>query len=103
MRYVKKGVSKTEFLANVPLADGKSQTVTHAVIDCLSQHGTDMTKCVSLATDGASVMLGKMTGIGVQLKSKCMPFVVQTHCFAHRLNLAVMDSMKKEEVLKKFC
>ena len=103
MRYVKKGVSKTEFLANVPIADGKSQTVTHAVIDCLSQHGTDMTKCVSLATDGASVMLGKMTGIGVQLKSICMPFVVQTHCFAHRLNLAVMDSMKKEEVLKKCC
>ena len=31
-----------------------------------------------------------------------MPFVVQTYCFAHRLNLTVMDSIKMDEVLKKF-
>ena len=51
---------------------------------------------VSLATDGASVMTGRKTGVEVQLKSK----FPQTHCIAHRLNLAVSDSIKKNKLLK---
>ena len=36
------------------------------------------------------------------MKSKFSPFSVQTHCIAHRLNLAVTDSIKKIEPLCKF-
>ena len=47
-------------------------------------------------------MTGKKTGVGVLMKSKFSPFSVQTHCIAHRLNLAVTDSIKKIEPLCKF-
>ena len=56
---------------------------------------------VSLATGGASLMTGRKTGVGVQLKFKISPFSTQTHCIAHRLNLALSDSIKKNELFKK--
>ena len=40
-------------------------------------------------------MFGRKTGVGVQIKSKYSPFLVQTHCIAHRLNLACADAIKK--------
>ena len=47
-------------------------------------------------------MMGKKTCVGVQIKSKFSPIVVQVHCIAHRLNLAVTDSIKNEQILEKF-
>ena len=52
--------------------------------------------------DGAAVMMGRKTGVGTQLQSKHSPFCVQTHCIAHRLNLACTDTIKKEDFLVKF-
>ena len=102
IRYVKNGEPCTKFLANVKVNDGCATTIVNALYDCVSSLGIDMSKCVSLATDGASVMLGKKTGVGVQVKAKYSPFAIQTHCFAHRLNLALVDSIKKIETLKTF-
>ncbi|XP_060590461.1 zinc finger protein 862-like isoform X2 [Ruditapes philippinarum] len=47
-------------------------------------------------------MMGKKTGVGVQMKAKFSPYMTQTHCIAHRLNLAIGDAIKKNETLKKF-
>ena len=43
---------------------------------------------VGLATDGAPVMTGRKSGVGVQLREKCSSYLVQVHCVAHRLALA---------------
>ena len=77
---------------------GKAHTIVSSVIKCLTDLGLDTSKIVSLATDGASTMMGHKTGVGVQIKSKYAPFMVQTHCIAHRLNLAVVDAIKKTKV-----
>lgn len=102
VRYEKHGESVTKYLANVAVEDGKAHTITNAVIECLSKLGLDPSKMVSLATDGASTMTGKKSVVGVQMRSKYAPFLVQTHCLAHRLNLAVTDSIKKDKALVKF-
>ncbi|XP_045212023.2 zinc finger protein 862-like [Mercenaria mercenaria] len=102
VRYVNKGEPVTEFLGNIGLEDGKAHTVVAALINYLNELQIDASKMVSLATDGAATMMGKKTGVGVQLKSKYSPFLIQTHCIAHRLNLAVSDSIKKDKVLEKF-
>lgn len=47
-------------------------------------------------------MLGHKTGVGVQIKSKYSPYCLQTHCVAHRLNLACVDSIKEKDFLVKF-
>ena len=54
-----KGVAKTKILNNIGLVDGCAHTVCGAVIGCLNHHDLDVTKCMSLATDGASGMLEK--------------------------------------------
>ena len=49
---------------------------------------------MSFASDGASVMLGKLTGVAARIKerNKCL-FI--THCIAHRLALACNSAEKK--------
>ncbi|XP_046561754.1 zinc finger protein 862-like [Haliotis rubra] len=46
--------------------------------------------------------MGKRTGVGKQMQAKYSPFCIQTHCVAHRLNLACIDSIKKIEFMVKF-
>ena len=102
VRYFYGGTAETSFLGNVELPDGRVHTITAAVQKFLEDAGIDMSKCVSLATDGASVMTGHKSGVGVQIKSKFSPFISLTHCVAHRLNLAVTDSIKEIDALKNF-
>src|SRR6266498_3648954 len=49
---------------------------------------------MSFASDGASVMLGKLTGIALRIRerNKCL-FI--THCIAHRLALACNSAEKQ--------
>ena len=96
VRYVKNGEVVTTFLANVATENGKAHSIVSKLIQCLTNLGLDPGKIVSLATDGTATMTGKETGVGVQIKSKYAQFSVQSHCIAHRLNLAVTDSIKKQ-------
>ena len=50
-------------------------------------------KVVGLATDGARTMLGCHGGVAAKL-TKDIPHLVVIHCVAHRLQLAVLDSLK---------
>lgn len=50
-------------------------------------------KLVQLARDGASVLQGQSTGLGVRLKGVA-PFLLTMHCHAHRLDL-VSGSLNK--------
>ena len=102
VRYVTDGSAETSFLGNCELVAGDAHTITKTLHKFLEGCGIDMSKCTSLATDGASVMMGRKSGVGVQLVSKYSPFLTQTHCVAHRLNLAVTDSIKDIDTLKKF-
>ena len=87
------------FLGNNEIANGEAHTIAETLIAFIKDCGISMSNCVSLATDGASVMMGKKTGVGVQHKAKSSPFMFQTHCVAHRLNLAVLDSIRTNAVL----
>ena len=53
-----------------------------------------MNKAVASTTDGASVMLGKVSGVAVQLQI-LQPCMLIIHCMAHRLKLAYGDACKK--------
>lgn len=101
IRYVKSGEAVTQFLCNVSIEDGKAYTLVNCVIKILEDFGIPLESCVSLATDGAAVMMGRKSGVGVQIQSKYAPFCIQTHCVAHRLNLACTDTIKKDEYMKK--
>ena len=50
--------------------------------------GSNRRLIVGLATDGAPVMTGRKSGVDVQLRQKCSPYLVQVHSVAHHLALA---------------
>lgn len=99
---MKSGEPVTRFLCNVPVEDGKAHTIVNCIVQTFEQFNLSLSMCVSLATDGAAVMTGKKNGVGVQLQSKYAPYCIQTHCIAHRLNLACTDTIKKDQYMVKF-
>ena len=56
---------------------------------------------VALTCDGASVMLGRKSGVAVRLQS-LFPNLVVWHCAAHRLELAVGDVVKEMAAVNHF-
>ena len=97
VRYVVNGESQTEFLANVKIDNGYAHTIVRHLVAKLESLNIDKGKMVSLAS-----MFGRKTGVGVQIKSKYSPFLVQTRCIAHRLNLACADAIKKTSPFSKY-
>ena len=54
---------------------------------------------MSFASDGASVMLGKLTGVASRIKERNECLFI-THCIAHRLALACNSAEKKVDFCK---
>lgn len=51
--------------------------------------------CVAAAADGASINFGKKSGVLPSLQTQLeMPWLIQIHCIAHRLELALKDAFK---------
>ena len=63
IRYVCKGAPVTKFLTNACLDDGKAHTVANVTVKCLEEFGLKLSNMVSLATNRASVMTGRKTGV----------------------------------------
>ena len=57
------------------------------------QLGIEMSKIVSLASDGVSVMMGKTGGLAAKLQDKHCPMLLNIHCVCHRLALACTQSV----------
>ena len=54
-------------------------------------------KMVGLNVDGASVNMGKFTGLGTRLKVEA-PWLQVIHCFNHHLELALNDAFSQSPV-----
>ena len=58
----------------------------------------DMTRFTGFTSDGASIMLGKKTGVAARLH-QVHPVLLNVHCLCHRLALACTDSNEYNEFL----
>lgn len=64
------------------------------IIAALKSYGLDISSClVGQGYDGASVMSGANRGVQQKVRESA-PLAIYTHCFAHRLNLVLVDSCK---------
>ena len=59
-------------------------------------------KLVAMGTDGAAVMLGKNNGVATKVQDSVAPSLGAVHCFAHRLELAARDVVKKHPMYEEF-
>ncbi|KAK0147671.1 E3 SUMO-protein ligase KIAA1586 [Merluccius polli] len=84
------------FLELIELPNQWADTIVQHLLKCLSSHGFDdaylRKHLVAFASDGASVMLGRKSGVAKQLSER-YPNILTWHCLNHRLELAVGDTV----------
>ena len=100
-RYLKDGASKTDFLAVVPLSDGRADTITAALLQCLSDNELPLDRLCAFGSDGAKVMVGRNNGVAAQLRQRTT-HLLNIHCVAHRLALAAGQAARGVPYLPKF-
>lgn len=106
VRYVdKQGRPWTKFLDIIPLESATADGVCNAITTSLEKIDIDeemLKKLVGCNFDGASVIMGKKSGIAVQIQEKVPQPVVILHCVAHNLDLAVLNAVKTIPYLENF-
>ena len=82
------------FLTFFPMEALNAESISKATFGKLEQMGLDYKGClVGMGFDGASVMSGKLGGVQKLIKDKS-PMAYYLHCYAHRLNLVLIDTTK---------
>ena len=89
------------FVGNIIAPDGKADTIKEAIYDYLEQEGVLHWKIIGLGSDGAAMMMGHKTGVGVQLK-RINTLMAHIHFCAHRLALAVSQAAGEVAAIKSF-
>ena len=59
------------------------------VLDICEKLGLNMQKCVSIGSDGASVLVSKEKGAVQYIKNNSNPFISHSYCLSHLLNLSI--------------
>ncbi|XP_070822086.1 E3 SUMO-protein ligase KIAA1586-like [Chaetodon trifascialis] len=93
------------FLDLVELESQRAAGIEEALLNCLNSAGFSeewlQKNWVSFVSDGASVMLGKNTGVATRLTAR-YPSLFTWHCMNHRLELAVSDAVDEVQAVNHF-
>ena len=68
-----------------------SATIARLILEELKNDGLNLEDLCGFGSDGASVMVGRVNGVGVKIQAES-PKCLRTHCICHRLALACGDS-----------
>ena len=101
VKYLVKGVPQTRFLKVVSLLNGKAETIEQKILEICQTCKISLMKVVGFGSDGAAVMVGKMSGVATQLKAHNGE-LISIHCGAHRLALACSQAAESITYLKRF-
>jgi len=93
------------FLELVELESQKAEGIEEALLSCLDAAGFSeewlQKNWISFVSDGASVMLGKNSGVATRLTAR-YPNLFTWHCMNHRLELAVSDAVDEVQSINHF-
>jgi len=88
-----------KFLGFYEIPNISSDTIVAALKDILTRYQLNTDNCRGQCYDGASNMLGKSSGVAVQIR-RLQPLALETHCHAHSLSLSVKDTTKDIKILR---
>ena len=84
---------------------GFNTLILDAIDDAVAEVGISqemwLSKVICANFDGASVMMGQTNGVAGRLKRR-VPHIIVLHCVAHKLELTVLDAVKRFPYLQKF-
>ena len=89
------------FLTYVEATSLDAGSLSTFILDTLRKNGLDPKCIVSQGYDGASVMSGRCTGV-LQRICEVVPHAAYVHCYAHCLNLVLVDSTKNVSEASEF-
>ena len=75
--------------------------LTELICTTLSTYNLPISMCIWQNNDGASVMTGKLSVVQARICQVCSQ-ARYIHCFAHRLNLVLVDSSKTVIAMRDF-
>ena len=78
-----------------------AEGLTDHILATLNKFDLDPQHIVSQGYDGAAVMSGKCSGVQERLR-QAAPYAVYIHCYAHTLNLVLVDSTKSLPSAREF-
>lgn len=81
------------FLTYVEATSLNAESLSKYILDTLKQNGLDPQNIISKGYDGASVMSGCCSGVQQRIK-EIAPQAAYVHCYAHCLNLVLVDCTK---------
>ena len=94
-RYVDaKGFVKERFFGLIHVVDTAALTLKKGIYSLLSQYCLDIQNIRGQGYDGASNMRGMWNGLQALILNDC-PYAYYIHCFAHRLQLALVKASKQ--------
>ena len=95
LRYVDVDSAKLfeHFLTYVEATSLDAGSLSSYILDTLRMNGLDPQCIVSQGYDGASVMSGQCTGVQQRI-CEIVPQATYVHCYAHCLNLVLVDTTK---------
>ena len=101
--YVK--VEDCELHTTIFLGLSGQGAIHRCLLECLNSVGFNMdyfrNNLLAFCSDGASVMLGRSSGVGVRLRND-FPNIIIWHCLHHRLQLVLDDSVKEIKQVNHF-
>ncbi|XP_076452735.1 uncharacterized protein C17orf113-like [Babylonia areolata] len=95
------GVVETLFLGNYTIDRETSECVFDMLVEVLQEWSITDRQLAGLGSDGASVMTGRLNGVGVRLKAR-QPALVHIHCAAHRVALATKDATENVQSISDY-
>ncbi|XP_039300524.1 zinc finger MYM-type protein 1-like, partial [Nilaparvata lugens] len=99
VRYTNKTKLLERFLGFVELTELSAKSLFSEISQFLENSGLNIKRFVGQAYDGASVMSGHLTGVNVLVREVAENPCVYVHCYAHRLNLILVDMAKNVKLV----
>jgi len=87
------GVVQERFFDLIHVKDTRALTLKKEISHVLSSHGFDVQNLRGQGYDGASNMKGEFNGLQALFLREC-PYAYYVHCYAHRLQLALVAAAK---------
>ena len=102
LRYVDdKAIIHENFLTYVQATSLTAESLAAYLVDTLRECQLDPESIVSQGYDGASVMSGRCSGVQQRLR-EFAPHAIYIHCYAHTLNLVLVDCAKVVQSVREF-
>ena len=101
LRFVSDGSVHEHFLIFIHTEKLDTASLSSYIKQLISTYDLDHNKMVSQGYDGTSVVSGHSTGVQTRVR-EFAPYATYIHCYAHVLNLVLVDSVKSIKSASEF-